>query len=35
MSGTPLMLATLIYFAPLWPVVRLLSRLEHRRIAAR
>jgi len=31
---TPLMLATLIYFLLLWPVVRLLSRLEHRRIAA-
>jgi polar amino acid transport system permease protein len=31
---TPLMLATLIYFVLLWPVVRLLSRLEHRRIAA-
>lgn len=30
---TPLMLATLIYFVLLWPVVRLLSRLEHRRIA--
>jgi hypothetical protein len=28
------MLATLIYFVLLWPVVRLLSRLEHRRIAA-
>ncbi len=31
---TPLMLATLIYFVLLWPVVHLLSRLEHRRIAA-
>lgn len=31
---TPLMLATLIYFVMLWPVVRLLSRLEHRKIAA-
>ena len=31
---TPLMLAALIYFLLLWPVVRLLSRLEHRRIAA-
>jgi polar amino acid transport system permease protein len=32
---TPLMLATLVYFVLLWPVVRLLSRLEHRKIAAR
>ncbi|HJQ57086.1 MAG TPA: amino acid ABC transporter permease [Vineibacter sp.] len=31
---TPLMLATLIYFVLLWPVVRLLSRLEHRKIAS-
>jgi polar amino acid transport system permease protein len=31
---TPLMLATLIYSVLLWPVVRLLSRPEHRKIAA-
>lgn len=32
---SPLILATVIYFVLLWPVVRLLSRLEHRKIAAR
>lgn len=31
---SPLMLATLIYFVLLWPVVRLLSRLEHKKIAS-
>ena len=32
---SPLVLAMVMYFLLLWPVVRLLSRLEHRRITAR
>jgi len=33
-SPTPLVLAAVIYFAMLWPLVRLLSRLEHRGAAS-
>ena len=29
-NATPMVLAALIYLAILWPVVRMLSRLEHR-----
>jgi polar amino acid transport system permease protein len=32
---SPLILAVLMYFIVLWPLVRILSRLEHRQIAAR
>ncbi|HEX9462812.1 MAG TPA: amino acid ABC transporter permease [Alphaproteobacteria bacterium] len=32
---SPLILAVLMYFIVLWPLVRLLSRLEHKKIAAR
>lgn len=32
---SPLILALLMYFVLLWPLVRLLSRLEHKQIAAR
>lgn len=32
---SPLVLALLMYFVLLWPLVRLLSRLEHKQIAAR
>src|SRR5215208_7249536 len=34
-NSTPLVVAALIYFLMLWPVVRLLSRLENRALAAR
>lgn len=34
-NASPIMLAAAFYFALLWPVVRLLSRLEHRMLAAR
>ena len=34
-NSTPLMVAAIIYFLMLWPVVRLLSRLENRALAAR
>ena len=34
-SPTPIVVAALIYFALLWPLVRLLSRLENRALAAR
>jgi polar amino acid transport system permease protein len=34
-NATPIMAAALIYLMLLWPVVRLLSRLEHRRIVGR
>jgi polar amino acid transport system permease protein len=34
-NATPIMVAALAYFALLWPVVRLLSRLENRQIAGR
>jgi len=34
-SPSPIVLAALFYLALLWPVVRLLSRLEHRHIASR
>ena len=31
--GSPIVLAALFYLALLWPVVRLLSRLEHRQLS--
>ena len=34
-NATPIVLAALIYLALLWPIVRLLSRLEHRSLAQR
>ena len=34
-SPTPIVLAALIYFVMLWPLVRLLSRLENRQLARR
>jgi polar amino acid transport system permease protein len=34
-NATPIVVAAAIYFALLWPVVRLLSRLENRALAAR
>jgi polar amino acid transport system permease protein len=34
-NPTPIVVAALIYFAMLWPVVRLLSRLENRALAGR
>ena len=34
-SPTPIVVAAAIYFLMLWPVVRLLSRLENRALAAR
>jgi polar amino acid transport system permease protein len=34
-NPTPIVLAALMYVALLWPIVRLLSRLEHRSIGAR
>jgi polar amino acid transport system permease protein len=34
-NPSPIVLAALMYFALLWPGVRLLSRLEHRMLAAR
>lgn len=34
-NATPIMAAAVIYFLLLWPVVRLLSRLENRQLAAR
>lgn len=34
-NSTPLVVAAIIYFLMLWPVVRLLSRLENRALAAR
>jgi polar amino acid transport system permease protein len=34
-NATPIMLAAILYFVLLWPMVRLLSRLEHRMIAGR
>lgn len=34
-NPTPIVAASVIYFVILWPVVRLLSRLEHRAIAGR
>ena len=34
-NPTPIVAAALIYFILLWPVVRLLSRLENRAIAGR
>ena len=34
-NPTPIVAAALIYLALLWPAVRLLSRLEHKHIAAR
>jgi polar amino acid transport system permease protein len=34
-NATPIMVAALAYFVLLWPIVRILSRYEHRAIAAR
>jgi polar amino acid transport system permease protein len=34
-NPTPIMAAAIIYFLLLWPLVRLLSRLENRALAAR
>jgi polar amino acid transport system permease protein len=34
-NASPIVLAAIFYFVLLWPVVRLLSRLEHRMIARR
>jgi len=34
-NATPIVVAAIIYFVMLWPVVRLLSRLENRALAAR
>jgi polar amino acid transport system permease protein len=34
-NASPVVLAAIFYFLLLWPVVRLLSRLEHRMLAAR
>ena len=34
-NPTPIVLAALIYFVMLWPLVRLLSRLENRALAQR
>jgi polar amino acid transport system permease protein len=34
-NPTPIMVAAIIYFLLLWPLVRLLSRLENRALAAR
>lgn len=34
-NPTPIVLAALMYLALLWPIVRLLSRLEHKHLAAR
>ena len=34
-NATPIVMAAVIYFLILWPVVRLLSRLENRALAGR
>jgi polar amino acid transport system permease protein len=34
-NPTPIVLAALIYFLMLWPLVRVLSRLENRALAGR
>ena len=34
-NATPIMVAAIIYFLMLWPVVRVLSRLENRQLAGR
>ena len=34
-NATPIVLAALMYLALLWPIVRLMSRLEHKHMAAR
>lgn len=34
-NATPIVLAALMYLALLWPIVRLLSRLEHQHLSAR
>ena len=34
-NPTPIVLAAIVYFVMLWPLVRLLSRLENRALAAR
>ena len=35
LAVTPIVLAAIIYFLLLWPLVRLLSRLENRALAGR
>ena len=34
-NPTPIVLAALIYLVALWPIVRLISRLEHKAVAVR
>jgi polar amino acid transport system permease protein len=34
-NATPIMAAAVLYFLLLWPVVRVLSRLENRQLAGR
>jgi polar amino acid transport system permease protein len=34
-NATPIVLAALMYLVLLWPVVRLISRLEHKAVAVR
>jgi polar amino acid transport system permease protein len=34
-NPTPIVLAALMYLVLLWPVVRLISRLEHKAVAVR
>ena len=34
-SPTPIVVAAILYFLLLWPIVRLLSRLENRALAGR
>jgi polar amino acid transport system permease protein len=34
-NATPIMAAAVAYFLLLWPVVRLLSRLENKQLASR
>ena len=34
-NPTPMVIAALMYLALLWPIVRLLSRLEHRSVGGR
>jgi polar amino acid transport system permease protein len=34
-SPTPIVLAAIVYFVMLWPLVRLLSRMENRALARR
>ena len=34
-NPTPIVIAALIYLVALWPIVRLISRLEHKAVAVR